>query len=204
MGMHVHRLPAGLASAALTLIAMGGAPAQDVVDDALVTKAKASEELVDGWSRGLELGFTGSFNHSDHVVGAPDGSTVQFGVVLSGNADLVQGAQEWENELKLQHTQSKSPALDRFVKSVDQLDLQTTYLYHMTSPDWFGPFARASLSTSVLKGYEVRTSDTDVRRVDEDGTVTDVVVPAENDIDLTGAFEPMLLKETVGVFADPI
>ena len=202
--MHVHRLPAGLASAALTLIAMGGAPAQDVVDDALVTKAKASEELVDGWSRGLELGFTGSFNHSDHVVGAPDGSTVQFGVVLSGNADLVQGAQEWENELKLQHTQSKSPALDRFVKSVDQLDLQTTYLYHMTSPDWFGPFARASLSTSVLKGYEVRTSDTDVRRVDEDGTVTDVVVPAENDIDLTGAFEPMLLKETVGVFADPI
>ncbi len=204
MGTHFHRIPAGLASATAVLFAIESATAQNVVDDALVAKAKASEELEDGWSRGLALGFTGSFNHSDHVIGAPDGSTVQFGIVLSGDADMVTGAHEWENELKLQHTQSKSPALDRFVKSVDQLDLQTTYFYHLASSDWFGPFARASLSTSVLKGYEVRTADTNVHRVDEGGAVTDSVVPAEKDIDLTGAFEPMLLKETLGIFADLI
>ncbi len=203
--MQLHRFATGgMVSTGLALFATLPAAAQGVVDDALVAKAKATEERTEGWSRGLELGFTGSFSHSDHVVGAPDGSTMQIGIVLSGDAALVSGAHEWENELNLQHTQSKSPALDRFVKSIDQLDIQATYLYHIASPDWFGPFARAGLSSSALKGYEVRATDTSVQRIDRDGATSTELIPAEEDIDLTSAFEPMLLKQTLGVFADPI
>lgn len=197
-------LVGGLSAAGMILGSVGSALAQDVVDDALVDRAKTREEKAQGWTRSLDLNFNGSFSHSDHVVGAPDGSTVQLGIVLGGDANLVREKHEWENELELQHSQSRSPALDRFIKSIDQLNIQTTYLYHLDSPDWFGPFARASLSTSVLEGYEVRAADTNVDRIADDGTVTNEVVLAEADIALTDPFEPMLLKQTLGVFADPV
>jgi hypothetical protein len=181
------------------------ASAQGVVDDALVEKAKNPGELSEGWNRSLSLGLTGSFNHSSNVVGSADGSTVQLGLVTDGAATLVRGSHVWENQLKLQHTQSRTPAIDRFLKSLDNLDIQSTYLYHLATPnDWFGPFARVGLVTSVLEGYEVRAADTNITRVFRDGHTEDSVVAAEEDISLTDPFEPMTFKETVGIFADPI
>ena len=189
----------------LAVLAAAPARAQDVVDDALVDKAKNPGELSEGWNYSLNLGLTGSFNHSSNVVGAADGSTVQLGLVLDGSANMVHGSHVWENLLKVQHTQSRTPAIDRFLKSLDNLDIQSTYLYHLATPnDWFGPFARASLNTSVLEGYEVRAADTNIQRVFRDGHTEDSVIRAEEDISLTDPFEPMTFKETVGVFADPI
>ena len=171
----------------------------DPSDDAGVD---SSEENT--WTKALSVGFTGSYASSSNVVGAAEGTTTQFGIVLSGSARCERGSHAWENTLGIQHTQTQTPVLDRFVKSADHLNLQSTYSYQLASTDQFGPFARLHMDTAVLPGYEVRTEDVTVRRIPVDGDPTVTLVPAEENIDLTGSLEPMVLKETLGIYAKPV
>ena len=76
----------------------------------------------DGWQLKLGVGATGSLNHSSKVVGQADGSTVQLGGILNGGATLIGGPHEWENTLAYKFTQTRTPQLDEFLKSADDLD----------------------------------------------------------------------------------
>lgn len=190
-----------------TIVALGlsSTQAQDtVIADDLVAAAKTQKESTDGWQKSLSVAFTGSYNRSDNVVGSTDGATMQLGLALDGGATLVSNSYEWENSLKLQHTQSRTPVIEQFVKSLDNLSIQSTYLHHMSSPDWLGPFARFTLSASVLDGYEVRADDTTVRYVPLEGAEEIVAVAAEDRIELTSGFEPMILNQTLGIYANPV
>lgn len=166
--------------------------------------AESSASDASPWTQTLSVGFTGSYASSSNVVGSAEGTTTQFGIVLSGSARYVSGSHEWENTLGITHTQTRTPVIDRFVKSADNLTLECTYYYRLASTDRFGPFARLHVDTSVMPGYEVRTEDVTVRRIPIDGDPTDTVVPAEENIDLTGSLEPMVLKQTFGLYTKPV
>jgi hypothetical protein len=166
---------------------------------------KPAADKPQGWQVGLSIGGTVSFNHSSNVVGQDDGATLQLGLVLGSTALYVNGQHNWENIFALQHAQSRTPQLERFVKSLDSIDLQSTYIYRFSSIEWLGPFLKATFLTSLLPGYAVRTTNSVVVRSPRDGgaTTTETAFAKEN-IDLTGAFEPLTMRQTLGMFAEPL
>ncbi len=174
---------------------------KDVTADKVL--AKPAEPTPDGWALKLSLGATGSYNHSKKVVGTVDGATQQYGLIVNGSANLTAGQHAWENALKITETQTRTPQLDKFIKSADELAFQTTYLYHFDGLDWVGPFARASVTTQLFASYDVKATDTTVVRTTRDGATITKTRVAEDRINMTKPFEPMLLKEGVGAYANP-
>ena len=156
-----------------------------------------------GWQLKLSLGSTGSYGHSSNVVGSIDGSTVQLGLMVNGTAELVAGQHSWDNALKINEAQSRTPQLKSFVKSADELALQSTYLYHIPDIYWLGPFVRVAMTTVVFTSYDVRPTDVTTIRTFRDGTTKTKDIPAGDHIQLAKPFEPLLLKEFAGAFANP-
>ncbi len=174
--------------------------------DADVKAAAASDKKTyeDGFTKKLTVGGTGTTQSTSSWVGAVDGTTIQIGVLVTGETSLVRSRHEWKNELKLQHAQTRTPLLDSFVKSSDNLEFQSTWMYHPVSIDWLGPFARVRLQTQIFSGYDVRTDAGTVERTALGGAVTTEPTTAQQRVVTTSPFEPALLKETAGAFANPI
>mgnify|MGYP002631908729 CR=1 FL=1 len=192
-----------LATLAVTMFA-GAAYGQAIDGIADVDKAaKLAAKQQDGWKNKLDLGATGAASSSSKVVGAAEGATYQIGLVLQGEAKLKAGQHAWNNELKLQHAQTRTPVIDQFVKSADVLDASSTWLYALESIDWIGPYARLKLNTQVLEGYDVRSGAVNVAKTEVDGTVTNSITEDGDVTDVTGFFEPLILTEGAGLFANP-
>ena len=200
-----------LALAAIPVLARPAA-AQDAPDyvegkeAAQATVPKEGEAVAaqpDGWTHKLSLGTNFSFGHSSNVVGSPDGGTFQVGLLLDGAASLRHGQHVWQNALSVTHTQTKTPAIDPFVKTVDDFNLRSTYLYELAKVRWLGPFARVRFQTSLLPGYLVVAEPRRLRITDTDGDVTTRGLPAQENFELTSAFEPFLMRQSTGVFARP-
>jgi hypothetical protein len=203
--MHAMRLGGTLGALCATWLgAMSPAQAQeDITSEELVAKLKeepAEEESEDGWNLKLKLGATFNLTDARNVVGSEEGTAVQIGVLLDASAHFRSGPHRWENRLQLQHNQSLTPPLETFVKSFDLLTLDTLYIYKLQKPEWLGLFANAVMQTAILDGFLVRANPVFVQR----GGAEPVEVPAETSIDLTSAFEPLQLRESVGLYADPL
>jgi hypothetical protein len=164
---------------------------------------EADPNNTEGWKLRLTLSGLGSYAHNRKVVGTVDGSTVQLGLLLEGEATLQRGNHTWENLLKARETQTRTPQLGRFFKAADEVDLRTTYLYRLTSVPWLGGYGRGRINTQILPGFDVRTADVTVLRIPRKGTPYTENAPAKSKISLTSAFEPLLLKESAGLFARP-
>lgn len=180
--------------------------------------AAEAQEDEDGWDVALSVGANGGSTFVNNVVGASaDGWTHQLGIVVSGGADWTHGQHAIQNALNIQHTRTKTPQLDFFVKSADLMTLNSTYLYSLKNVDWLGPFGRFKLTTSLFPGYEVYSdpvviSETSLDTVPGD----DPIVPDPNDglsageiapqqkIPLTGSFEPLVMRQSGGLFANPL
>lgn len=159
------------------------------------------EEPPDGWTPKLKLGTNVSFSHNSNVVGNDDGSTVQVGVLLDGALEWRSGSHEWVSTLAIRHQQVKTPLIDRFLKSMDTAELKSIYLYHLPGLDWLGPFGRFRLQTELFPSELVRAETVDVVTVDSEVLRDDL--PAQRSFELTGAFEPLLMRQTAGAFARP-
>jgi hypothetical protein len=166
---------------------------------------KGKKEPKYGWTVELDLGATFSFANNSNVVGVDNGSTIQFGGILETDANLNhREGHIWESRLTFEHTQTKTPQLDEFIKAVDNLELKSWYGYRIPSLRWMGPYARFRFQTQVLNGYSVKTDPTTVIRTRVDGTSTTETVAAQTRIALTSAFEPINVRESAGVFAIPV
>jgi hypothetical protein len=175
--------------------------ANEEMEKATLKNEKKKEE---GWSARAKVGLTGSVSSNRMFVGAEDGTTVQIGTVLSVGADLTSGQHRWENGLDLQLGGSKTPQITRFVKSSDVLDLISTYFYTLESVPWFGAFGRLKLASQILPTKVVRAQPYTVVFQDElGGELSREMFDAQVGIGTTGAFEPFVLRETVGVFVNP-
>lgn len=182
------------------LVAQAAGP---VVDDTLKDRALAAPAQPDGWKVTLNVGASGSFAHSHKVVGTEDGAYLQLGGVLGGNGTLFHGQHEWENLLDLKLGGSKTPQLDRFVKATDQVDFSSTYLYHLESPKWLGVYGRFRAGFQLLDGQQTSPTDVTVVRTSVNGDQQREQVGAQQAFGLTSAFEPLVLRETVGAFLTP-
>ncbi len=200
-----------VAAVAVVFIGMGSARAADVVPKEEINpedvhkelKAKP-EEKGQGWSYGLSLGASGSWMRSSAVVGQEDGDTFVVGMLLDGNALYVSGGNEWQNTLKIEHGQTRTPTLDMFVKSADNLEFKSIYIFRIASVPWLGPYTRLKLNTALFKGYLVKAEPTTVVKKDGDGNVVETkTVEAKDELELTSPFEPMVMVESAGMFAEP-
>ncbi len=193
--------------------ATAAAQPQEVAPEALREAAmtKTATTVPDGWKVTAKLG--GSFNVTDarNVVGAQEGTAIQVGVNLGVEARYKHGQHTWENILTIQEALQRTPPPDDetpapFVKSLDNLDLVSTYIYRLRNPDWLGPFGQFKLNTQIFATVTEPTQDFRVRRIDIDGNASDdsAVLEAGTGIDQTEPFEPLLLRQTAGLFGEPI
>jgi hypothetical protein len=153
----------------------------------------------EGWRPRLALGLTASFGDNRSVVGQTDGATLAFGLKFDAGVDYRRGGHEWRNSLNLAEGLTRTPTLPVFVKSVDLLALESIYLYHVTP--WFGPFARATMLTSMFRGADVRPAPVTYQITHVDGTVES---ETQSRLALSDPFLPMTLKQSVGPFLRPV
>lgn len=179
-------------------------------------KAKAAKEnkSIDGWKFDLNIGFNGGFTQNSSVVGQADGSTWQIGAVLNGGANLYSGNHEWHNSLVIAHQQTETPAIDGFIKTADNFELTSMWLYKLKAVPWLGPFARARFQTQLFPGALVFGEDTNLQFRDPKGTPIDTLNPnqtadgaqvrsltGQERVTITQAFEPFTMRQSMGAFA---
>lgn len=178
---------------------------------------KVDDKRADGWEYKLDLGFNFGFSKSGSVVGQPDGNTIQLGLVMDGSADLYSGGHEWHNTLSITHQQSQTPAIeDVFIKTQDNFELVSMWLYKLKALPWFGPFARARLQTQLFAGNVVLGEDALLEITNADGSrelpgglttetnadgQTFSKLDAGTEFEVTKGFEPLTLRQSVGAFA---
>lgn len=151
--------------------------------------------------------LTLSFTDQQRVVGQVDGSTINFGAKVDGKADVIHDEHEWRNSVLINAGVTKTPNIPDFIKNTDSLQFESIYLYHLKP--WVGPFARFRLETPMFAGADVRPTPTNYKITRADGTTIETCDPnsgapcATQRLPLTDGFQPLTLKESLGVFAQP-
>jgi hypothetical protein len=176
------------------------------------------EETGPGWHPMLSASGNMALSHNQGVVGNPEGLNLMLGYLIASELIYLDQTEqhEWQNILGWQLAYQRTATVETFVKSIDSFDFESAYLYHPPPLPWVGPFLAFQLRLAVFPGYDVRAEDTEIVLLDPDGDpvprtdptgnfpVPNRVVEAGDRLDLTNAFEPVLLRETVGVFAIPV
>lgn len=189
-------------AALVVCLAPAAVLAQDVVKAPAADKVLGEVKAPEGWTPKLTFGATASYSDSRHVVGTVDGATVQVGLLLDGAALYRSGPLLWETTLKIAENQTRTPQISEFLKSADLIDLATTYAYRVY--DWFGPFVRVAATTSAFQGYSYRVNQTKLYVKDRGAAEVQLPdVAAGTQVTLTDSFEPLLVSEAAGVFANP-
>lgn len=194
------RLVPALTAGAVLLTTAGSALA--AADPGLLPKeeevVKAADKKPQGWDPAVTLGASAALSSNSNVVGQPDGASWTFGLNLLARLDLLQDIHDWRNTLKIQEVVTRTPVVDDWVKTADQLFLESTYYLKLTEN--VGPFASLKLETPLFRGFDIRqTRATYVDKADGTTIATDV-----DRLKLTEAFQPLALKESIGVFYRPI
>ncbi|MCP4599420.1 MAG: hypothetical protein GY847_02605 [Proteobacteria bacterium] len=213
------------------VLGAGNALAQDGGDaqpDLVPDSAEGLDEGTQpGWHPLLKASFNFALGHNSNVPGNVDGSNLNFGYLINGGLGYLNDTKEheWLNALLWQLGYTRTPVVDALIKSVDGIDFKSTYLYHIPAIPWFGPFVAFRMSTPMLPGYDIRPGDSNVLKlspteeqqfdddgnlVDEDGNAIDAnhervdTILGGNNINLTGPFAPLTLRESLGLFAIPV
>jgi len=159
---------------------------------------KAADEKPQGWDPALTLGASAALSSNSNVVGQADGASWTFGLNLLARLDMLMGMHDWRNTLKIQEVFTRTPVIDDWVKTADQLFLESTY-YLKLAPN-LGPFASFKLETPLFRGYDLRQDTvTYVDKADGTSIATDV-----DRLKLTDALQPLALKQSIGVFYRPV
>ena len=174
-----------------------GGPAQEAKTDA-AAKAESGAR-VEGWSPGLAVGASFNLVDSRSVVGQQDGTSFTFGGGLDAALELNSGMHEWRNGVGVSLGMTRTPALDEFIKTNDGLSFESIYLLHVI--EIFGPFARFALNTQMLDATDVQPSAIDYVVANLDGTTDNFT---GRRLALTDPFQPLTLKQSVGVFVQPL
>ncbi len=190
------------AAAPFALATLVAAPAV-ALDQEYVPEEDAGdpEETIEGWYHTANFGIGLSLGTSRDVVGQEDGATVTFSFDTSWRAELFRGQHVFRNTLTVNEAISRTPLIDRFAKTNDVLLNEAIWFYHLPNIDWFGPFARASLRTSILNGHDVQSNTVDYDRRRNNGNTR--TLEDRERLLLTRPFQPTTFKESVGVFVEP-
>ncbi len=160
----------------------------------------AEENDVNGWNPFLGLTSTVSLVDNSSVIGQVDGFSTLFGLGVLGGADYIHDRHLLRTTLNINEGFARTPVVDRFVKTSDNVKLEGLYNYFLTKT--LGAYGRLSLATSVLETVDVRGTPTSW--VDDTGMTPTPLNTSKFSQKLSGAFKPFTLTESAGGFADPI
>lgn len=185
----------------MTALVMVGATlgaARAAADPGLLPQEEevVKDEKPEGFDPKLVLGASIAVSTNTNYVGQPTGNSFTGGLNLEGRLDYLKGVVDWRNLLKINEVFTRTPVVDEFVKTADQLYFESVIYYRIS--ELFGPFASFKLDTAMLVGRDVRGSEVDYTVGGE------LVEQSVTSIQLTDSFEPLSLKEAVGFFLRPI
>lgn len=157
----------------------------------------------EGWFPKLSLGISLALNDSRKVPGVDDGLTLGFGLVLSGELLYLRRQHKWLTELKVVHTQTRTPNLGLFVKTADDFDLKTAYTYQLQSS--IGIFVSGQITSALFAGDLILVEDQTAAVKGFKGNLTGEKkqIGAKVPFRLTPGFSPLLLKQAIGLDATP-
>ena len=160
----------------------------------------AEEKDVEGWNPFLSLTSTLSLVDNSNVVGQVEGFSTLFGLGVMGGADYVKDKHLFRGSLSINEGFARTPVIDRFVKTNDNVKLEGLYNYFLTKKA--GLYGRLSFATSVLNTTDVRGTPTSW--VDATGATPVPLATNAFSQKFAPAFKPFTISESVGGFADPI
>lgn len=163
---------------------------------AQTTPAEPAAKVL-GWSKNANLGVNLSFTSSESVVGQADGSSQTYGLNLKGGLNHVTDKDEWRNTLTVNAATTRTPNVPRYIKSSDDLKLDSIYLYSLPSHPDVGPYVRGEASAPMFKGETVQATP-QTFRVSRQGQADHVFTASS--LRLTDGFKPLATKEGVGFF----
>ncbi|MEM1031711.1 MAG: DUF3078 domain-containing protein [Myxococcota bacterium] len=172
-----------------------GPQAEYTVDGEDLMAEGDEDERPDGLSWRLNSGATFLLQDNRNVVGQQSGTSATIGFKLDGGLDYLSGDHEWRNTLAVAAGVTRTPAIDVWVKSQDNLDLDSIYLYHIY--EWFGAFARVAYNTTMFRGVDIQAAPVDY--LFPNGAVVN-----QAQLSLTDPFLPSRFKESLGLFAQPL
>ncbi len=185
---------------ALTLSSSAAVLAQtEIVPDGDISGS--SDEDIVGWNPSLAV--SGSFNLVDNsnVVGQVEGSSMLVGFGAIGGADYINGKSVVRLELTINEGFAKTPVVDRFLKTNDELAVSSTYNYFLTKV--MGGFGRAKVSTSLFTARAI-TADPETYTILPSGIGGTPENVTSSELKVASAFKPFTLTESIGAFAQPI
>jgi hypothetical protein len=153
----------------------------------------------EGWHPIVSAGLTVAFANNNSVVGQADGTSFSLGMKGDLALDYNHGLHEWRNTVGVVASVTRTPVITDFVKTSDNLNLDTIYLYHLVK--WFGPFVQLSGTTAMFRGTDVRASPVNYVITQTDGTQKFLATASR--LDLSDPFRPFTFKEAAGFFAQP-
>lgn len=151
-----------------------------------------------GWKKSAKLGTNLSLSSSQDVVGQTDGTSETYGLNLKSEFKRMGEKDEWRTEGSLIGATTKTPSISRFVKSNDELKLNTMYLRYFNEAKTWGPYVRAEAAAPMFKGEDVQAAPKAYRVTNNDKT-TSLTAPITS-YRLTDGFKPLTTKESIGVF----
>jgi hypothetical protein len=186
-------------AAALLLPGATQALEKDYVGEGPVDPAEA------GWVGTIRLGANLNFTHNQDVVGQMTGSAVTLGGNFDGLLTYARDGHDWRNNLSLLEGFTYGPPINRFMKTTDRLLFESVYYYHPEKLKWLGPFARFVLDTAIFENTNHQATVVDYHVVNEpDAFGSPKVFSQRKSLHLSESFLPLTLKESVGVYANPI
>ena len=184
----------------LTMVVLTGFQLQSVAKDGVYVKkpeALKKDGLVQGWNPYFTIGANISFGHNYQVVGQQNGQSWTLGGSIDTGVEYNGGPHQWLTNLAILATFNYGPPINEFVKSADSLVLHSEYYYRIPKVSWLGPYADFKLETSMFEGEDVRADSNNTWVMDGQ------VIHKGKRLKLTESFQPLTLKEVVGLFARP-
>ena len=161
----------------------------------------ATDKDVVGWNPSLSVNGSVNLVDNSNVVGQVEGTSALFGAGVSGGADYVRGPMMWRNQLSITEGFAKTPVVDDFVKTNDELALESMYNYFFVSK--LGVFGRVKLTTTLFPARKVTADPATYTLLSaEPGGASRSVT--SDDLEVASAFDPVSLNYSAGAFAQPL
>ncbi|MBT8491538.1 MAG: hypothetical protein KJO07_00645 [Deltaproteobacteria bacterium] len=192
-------LVALLGALALTLASVdAAAQAQIVPEDEM---KGASDKDVVGWNPALAVSGTVNVVNNTNVVGQVEGTSALFGLGAVGGADYINGKHVVRLTLSLNEGFAKTPVVDDFIKTNDELALESVYNYFLASK--LGLYGRAKAATPLFPARAITADPVDyvINPAEMGGMVQTLTT---DDLKVASAFKPFNLNYSAGGFAQPL
>lgn len=165
--------------------------------DAAALKGKV--KLKNGWNPKLNMGISYNLVDSDAWIGSDNGTNSTFGLNVAGAYDYKSERYEWRNSLSLVESSTKTPNAPTWLKSSDELKIETLYLYNLENYAWVSPYARASAMAPIFKGESISETNIQYQKKDANGVLQNDGTATQRRR-LTDGFKPLTTRQSLGAY----